>query len=40
MQMTRRIYDESVNGQTIDLAIGHTIEIRLRETRRQDFAGD
>jgi inhibitor of cysteine peptidase len=31
IQMTRRTYDESVNGQTIDLAIGQTIEIRLRE---------
>ena len=37
IQMTRRIYDESVNGQTIDLAIGQTIEIRLRENPTTGF---
>jgi inhibitor of cysteine peptidase len=37
IRMTRRIYDESVNGQTIDLAIGQTIEIRLRENPTTGF---
>jgi inhibitor of cysteine peptidase len=37
IQMTRRIYDESVNGQTIDLAIGQTIEIRLQENPTTGF---
>jgi inhibitor of cysteine peptidase len=35
--MTTRLYDESFNGQTIDLAIGQTIEIRLRENPTTGF---
>jgi inhibitor of cysteine peptidase len=35
--MTTRICDESCNGQTVDLAVGENIEIRLRENPTTGF---
>jgi inhibitor of cysteine peptidase len=35
--MTTRICDESFNGQTVDLTVGETIEIRLRENPTTGF---
>jgi inhibitor of cysteine peptidase len=37
IKMTTRLCDESLNGQTIDLAIGQTIEIRLPENPTTGF---
>jgi inhibitor of cysteine peptidase len=35
--MTTQLFDESFNGQTIDLSIGQSIEIRLQENPTTGF---